>query len=101
MAAVCGWTVIIIGMIRGTMHIRWKDAAAGVLLGAVNYGSIFFLVQSYNTKLLQKSALLPINNLGVVLLGAVGALLIFREKLSAWNWTGIALSVVALVMLLM
>jgi drug/metabolite transporter (DMT)-like permease len=96
MAAICGWAIILVKMARKTMQIRSKDILAGLLLGAVNYGSIFFLVQSYNTKIFEKSALLPINNLGVVLLGAFGALVIFREKLSSYNWIGIALSVVAL-----
>jgi uncharacterized membrane protein len=82
------------------MNLRMKDIGAGVLLGVINYGSIFFLVQSYNTKILQKSSLLPINNLGVVILGAVAAIMIFKETLSRNNWIGIGLSIVALVLLL-
>jgi drug/metabolite transporter (DMT)-like permease len=100
MAAVCGWIILIINMLSGKMNLRMKDIGAGVLLGVINYGSIFFLVQSYNTKILQKSSLLPINNLGVVILGAVAAIMIFKETLSRNNWIGIGLSIVALVLLL-
>ena len=44
--------------------------------------------------------MLPINNLGVVLVSALAAVVFFREKLTRFNWLGVVLSLVALALLL-
>jgi drug/metabolite transporter (DMT)-like permease len=50
--------------------------------------------------MMQKSSMLPINNLGVVLVSALAAVVVFKEKLTRYNWIGLALSLVALALLL-
>jgi drug/metabolite transporter (DMT)-like permease len=101
MAACTGLVIIVFQFLRGQVQIAVKDIFAGLLLGAVNYGSIYFLVMSYDSGIMPKSSLLPVNNLGVVLMVAVAAMILFREKFSRFNWAGLLLSVVALVLLLM
>lgn len=100
MAACVGLVVLTIQFLRGTAAIGLKDILAGLLLGGVNYGSIFFLVMSYNAGIIPKSSLLPVNNLGVVILGAFAAMVFFREKLSKYNWLGLLFSIAALILLL-
>jgi drug/metabolite transporter (DMT)-like permease len=100
MAACAGMLMLIIQIAQGTAKVGIKDVLAGLLLGAVNYGSIFFLVMAYHSGIMPKSSLLPVNNLGVVLLGAIAAIVFFREKLTRFNWAGLGLSVIALVLLL-
>ena len=99
MAACTGIIILAIQLLRGTTTVGLKDVLAGLLLGAVNYGSIFFLVMSHNSGIMPNSTLLPVNNLGVVLIGALAAMFFFREKLSKFNWVGLLLSVLALVLL--
>jgi len=99
-AGMVGISILFIQRMRGKSGLGWKEAVAGVFLGLVNFGSIFFLVRAYNSGLLPMSSLLPVNNLSVVLVGALGAIILFRERLSAKNWIGVALSVLALVLLL-
>ncbi len=77
-----------------------KSFIGGLVLGVVNYGSILFLIRAFDADLLDRSALIPVNNLGVVVLSSLGAILIFSEKLSLRNKLGIALSVLALLILL-
>jgi uncharacterized membrane protein len=50
---------------------------------------------------MQKSALLPINNLGVVLVSALVAVGVFKEPLTRYNWFGVGLSLLALVLLVL
>jgi uncharacterized membrane protein len=45
------------------------------------------------------SVIFPVNNMGIVLLSALLAWIVFKEKLSPVNWTGIVLSVVAIIMI--
>lgn len=95
-SAAIGAVIVAKHFFKRGYRIRSIDFIAGVGLGVVNYGSIFFLVKAYDADVFSKSALLPINNLGVVLCGAAGAVLLFKEKLNKWNAIGIVLSVVAI-----
>jgi len=75
----------------------------GILLGAVNFGSIFFLVSALNYhspagRGLDSSVIFGVNNTGIVALSVLAGLFIFRERLFAINWAGVALSAVALIL---
>lgn len=100
MAGLCGSVYMAIQLYSGRMTLTNRDIIGGLVLGAINYGSIIFLVLAYDSGIMQKSAMLPINNLGVVLVSALAAVLVFKEKLTRFNWIGVVLSVVALGLLL-
>jgi drug/metabolite transporter (DMT)-like permease len=100
MAGLCGSVYMAIQLYTGRMTLTKRDVVGGLVLGAINYGSIIFLVLAYDSGIMQKSAMLPINNLGVVLVSALAAVIVFKEKLTRFNWIGVALSVVALALLL-
>jgi uncharacterized membrane protein len=100
MAGLCGSVFMAIQLYTGRMTLTMRDVIGGLVLGAINYGSIIFLVLAYDSGIMQKSTMLPINNLGVVLVSALAAVLIFKEKLTRYNWLGVALSLVALALLL-
>jgi len=85
--------------VKGILPSR-RDILAGVLLGTVNYGSIYFLVESYHANLLSTAQTLQVNNLAVVVLGAFAARLIFKESWSKVNLLGIALGIIALSILI-
>jgi drug/metabolite transporter (DMT)-like permease len=100
MAGLCGAVFMGIQLYTGRMTLTLRDVLGGLVLGAINYGSIIFLVLAYDSGMMQKSAMLPINNLGVVLVSALAAVVVFKEKLTRYNWLGVALSLVALALLL-
>jgi hypothetical protein len=100
-AGITGVVLLIVRRLTGVQELGLKEVAAGIGLGLVNFGSIFFLVKAYDSDLLPRSSLLPVNNLSVVLLGAAAAMILFRERLSKVNWIGVALSVAALSLLLL
>jgi drug/metabolite transporter (DMT)-like permease len=75
----------------------------GVLLGAVNFGSIYFLVRALNYispagNTIDSSVIFGINNIGVVALSVMTGLLVFRERLASINWVGISISALALLL---
>lgn len=77
----------------------------GTILGLANFGSMYFMVAALNHigqngKAMEGSVLFGINNLGVVLAGTLVGLLLFGERPSKTNLTGIALSVLAIVILM-
>ena len=45
------------------------------------------------------SVILPVNNMGIVLFSALVAFILFKEKLSWLNWTGILVALIAIAMI--
>ena len=76
--------------------IEPKVFTMGTFVGICNFGSIFFLIMALNQDFQDSSIIFGINNLGVVALSVLLGLIIFREKLTRLNWSGIALSFVAI-----
>lgn len=78
----------------------------GVLLGIVNFGSIFMMVSALNftgtngTRI-DSSIIFGANNIGIVSLSVLAGLIIFREKLHTINWLGIGISALAIILLSM
>jgi drug/metabolite transporter (DMT)-like permease len=94
-----GLSVLLGRKIKGLPILNWATLGGGIVLGLVNFGSIFFLVRTFEAQLLDRSAIIPINNLGVVLLTAFASLLLFRERLTPTKSLGLALSVAAILLL--
>ena len=77
--------------------------AWGLLLGIVNFGSIFFLVRALNYispagLSLDGSVIFGANNISIVALSVLVGLLVFKEKLKTINWVGVVLSALALLL---
>ena len=73
--------------------------ACGLALGFINFGSLYYLLQAYSAVQLDRSAITPLINLGIVLASAAVARGVFREQLSARNALGLALGCAAMVLL--
>jgi drug/metabolite transporter (DMT)-like permease len=75
----------------------------GLLLGIVNFGSIYLMVSALNHvneqgSRIDSSIIYGANNIGIVSLSVLAGLVIFREKLRTVNWIGIAISAGAIVL---
>ena len=83
--------------------LKPKTWAWGALLGAVNFGSIFFLVRALNYstaagKSMDSSVIFGANNISIVALSVLVGLVNFKEKLKFVNWIGVLLSALALLL---
>jgi drug/metabolite transporter (DMT)-like permease len=74
---------------------------AGILLGIINFGSLFGLISALESNYFDSSILFGINNIGIVLLSVIIAFTLFKEKLLLVNKIGIVLSVIAILILSM
>ncbi|MDF1572597.1 MAG: hypothetical protein P1P82_13385 [Bacteroidales bacterium] len=75
----------------------------GLLLGIVNFGSIYLMVSALNHvnefgSRIDSSIIYGANNIGIVSLSVLAGLVIFHEKLRTVNWIGIAISAGAIVL---
>lgn len=94
-----GVCTIIYRTFRFREPITGKSILGGIILGIPNYFSIYSITQALNADIMDSSALYPVNNMGIVVCSALGALIFFRERLSLLNWTGILLSVGAIALI--
>lgn len=81
---------------RGQTRFTARNALAGLLLGLANFGNILFYLRGHRALPQHPALVFASVNLGVVVLGAVVGLLLFRERLSRLNLAGVALALLAI-----
>lgn len=86
-------------LLTGKRTFEWKNVIAGCLLGVPNYFSIYFLFRLLQSGFLQSSAAIPVNNVGIVLVSAIVAILFFKEKATPLKILGLLLSITAIVLI--
>jgi drug/metabolite transporter (DMT)-like permease len=98
-AGSAGVLMVIYQLLVKKRKFEGKSIIAGIVLGIPNYMSIYFLVKTLEANLFESSVIFPVVNIGVVLFSVVFARIFFKEKLSLLNMLGIALSVIAIVLI--
>ena len=96
-----GWGIvaIIFSSFRKKIVFNKPTIIGGIVLGLFNYGSIFFLLRTYASGFAQKTVILPINNMGILIVSILFSILFFREYLSVKNRIGIMISLFAITLI--
>jgi drug/metabolite transporter (DMT)-like permease len=81
---------------RGAARLGWRDCAAGLLLGLLNFGNIIFYVSAHRALPSQPAVVFASMNIGVVVLAALTGAIGFGERLSWVNRSAIVLAVGAI-----
>ena len=84
---------------RGQARPEVRSLAAGLLLGLLNFGNILFYLRAHQALPGRPALVFAGMNLGVVALGMLAGLAVFRERLSRFNLAGLALAVLAIALL--
>ncbi|MFQ1064417.1 EamA family transporter [Bordetella trematum] len=84
---------------RGTAW-RMRDLAAGLLLGAINFGNIYSYIRAHQSLPEQPALVFASMNMGVIVLGTAVGALGFGERLSALNVAGVAMALGAIAVML-
>jgi len=98
-AGLIGSIMLVILVASGKQKFDKRSIVAGIAIGIPNYFSIWCLVHVLKAYQGHSSAIIPINNMGIVLLSSVVAWMVFKERLSAINWAGIGLSIIAIALI--
>lgn len=98
-AAGIGSVIIVWQVITGRARLSWKAVVAGFAIGIPNYFSIWCLVKVLQVYVGKSSAIIPINNMGIVAFSTLAAAILFRETLSRKNWLGIVVSLIAIALI--
>ncbi|NQU53695.1 MAG: EamA family transporter [Bacteroidetes bacterium] len=79
---------------------HFPTLALGTLLGIVNFGSLYFIINALNKSNLNSSMVFTINNMSIVSLSAILGTFLFHEKLNKINIAGIFLALLSLYFLI-
>lgn len=75
-------------------HLFW-----GLILGLVNYGSIYFFLQALKHINLKPAVIFPLNGTAILVLSSLLSVVIFKEKINRQKLLGICLACVAIFLL--
>ncbi|UOQ51326.1 hypothetical protein [Hymenobacter cellulosivorans] len=98
-AGAIGLVLLLVRVAQGGQQFASKNLVAGMILGIPNYFSIYFLILALGNFGNDGAFVYPVANVATILLGAVGAGLLFREQLGLRGRLGLATAVVALMLI--
>jgi drug/metabolite transporter (DMT)-like permease len=98
-AGILGLIKLLYDRVRFKKRIGIRSIAGGIILGACNYYSLYFLIRCFESPGAESSKIFAIVNLGVVITCSVIAALFFSESVNRYKVSGILLSVAAILTL--
>lgn len=97
-AGVIGLMYIVFRSFKKPIHINFRNIIGGIVLGVPNFFSIYFLLRALQNESLNSASVFTLNNVAIVMLSTLLGILIFKEKISAKNWGGIALAIISIIL---
>jgi drug/metabolite transporter (DMT)-like permease len=97
-AGFIGLLILIYKMRNKTFKFEIKNIFGGVILGAINYYSIIYLLKALQYKGLESSTLFTVNNVAIVMVSTLLGLLLFKETMSKMNWLGVSLAIASILL---
>ena len=97
----CGALITAIGIIAYEILFMGKklgliNLAFGALVGIFNFGNILFYLKAHQAFAENPSTVFAAMNMGVIVLGSLAGILIFKEKLSKLNYFGLFFALIAI-----
>lgn len=71
--------------------------ACGAILGLFNFGNILFYLKAHRAMAENPSTVFAAMNIGVIILGTLVGIFLFKEKLNKLNYVGLALALIAII----
>lgn len=98
-AGIFGILKLLFDLFRNQQEIILKNVIAGIVLGTVNFFSLYFVIKALQFPGAKSSITFAIINIGVILMVALCGIIFFKERFSKINYAGFFLAVVSIVLL--
>ncbi|MFY7988224.1 MAG: EamA family transporter [Flavobacterium sp.] len=76
-----------------------KNILWGLALGILNFGNILFYLKAHKALSENPSTVFAGMNMGVIILGSLAGILLFKEKMTKWNYFGIILAIISIIII--
>lgn len=98
----CGAFIISILFLIGKILVQKeklesKNILWGLALGILNFGNILFYLKAHKALSENPSTVFAGMNMGVIILGSLTGILLFKEKMTKWNYLGILLAIISII----
>ncbi|WP_317040842.1 EamA family transporter [Flavobacterium commune] len=94
------WTVFYEVIVR-KRGFEIKNLTFGFLVGCFNFGNILFYLKAHQAFSTNPSTVFAGMNMGVILLGSIVGVVVFKEKLSKLNYTGLVLALLSILFIVL
>ena len=81
--------------------LKYQSIRFGALVGLFNFGNILFYLKAHQSFAENPSTVFAGMNMGVIIIGSLTGIFVFKEKLSKMNFTGLFLALIAIVLIVM
>ncbi|MEL1247771.1 EamA family transporter [Flavobacterium helocola] len=100
----CGAFIISILFLIGKIIVQkekleMKNILWGLALGILNFGNILFYLKAHKALAENPSTVFAGMNMGVIILGSLAGILLFKEKMTKWNYFGILLAIISIIII--
>lgn len=95
--------IVVVGyeIVFKNAKFNFKNLLFGGLVGIFNFGNILFYLKAHQYFSENPSTVFAGMNMGVILVGSLTGVFIFKEKLSKMNYVGLFLALVAIVLIVL
>jgi len=97
LAFIVSLIIVIVLMISRKIKIQLVNLACGLVLGLFNFGNILFYMKAHKALSNNPSTVFAAMNMGVIVVGSLIGIIIFKEKLTKINYLGIVLALAAVI----
>lgn len=92
-------TYIGISVLMGKTKLQFINFICGCILGLFNFGNILFYLKAHRAMADQPSTVFAAMNMGVIVIGSLIGIVLFKERLSRLNYFGLLLALVAITLI--
>ncbi len=79
--------------------ITLKNITSGLVLGIINYYSIYYILKALDNKNIPSGVIFSLNNISIVAVCTLLGLIVFKENLSSKNWLGIVIAIISILII--
>ena len=90
--------IVYLAIIR-RVKLQLINFICGCILGFFNFGNILFYMRAHRAMANDPSTVFAAMNIGVIIFGSLIGILVFKEKLSKLNYLGLALALLAIILI--
>lgn len=95
-----GLFFILFKMKNNKMKIKFQNISWGIALGIPNYITLLYFIKSLKSELLLSSEIFPIINIGVIVMCTTFSIILFKERVTIYNWLGLGLGIFSIFIIL-
>lgn len=81
--------------------LNFKNIIFGGLVGIFNFGNILFYLKAHKAFAENPSTVFAGMNMGVIVIGSLVGIFVFKEKLTKMNYAGLFLALIAIILIVM